>query len=219
MGLSWFLSRHRRLHARRRLPDDTILPVHVPDAGVLCSHFAATAVDILLYLNALTAYVEVSVTVLTGVLPNPLVVLWMLATSIFTFYFGYWFFDMAGMLISSTSSEAVRPDPHRQAVYVTGYSVKEAMFKMEDLPVALVAATSTSTPGLHIDPGLAATARAFTLFQVICAARPAVQRRSPPSGWPGRRRRCHRRRSPGPGTTHLQQAPGSSRSRSSIDRR
>ena len=31
--------------------------------------------------------------VLTGVLPNPLVVLWMLATSIFTFYFGYWFFD------------------------------------------------------------------------------------------------------------------------------
>ena len=31
--------------------------------------------------------------VLTGTLPNPLIVLWALATSIFTFYFGYWFFD------------------------------------------------------------------------------------------------------------------------------
>jgi len=31
--------------------------------------------------------------VLIGKLPNLLVVLWMLVTSVFTFYFGYWFFD------------------------------------------------------------------------------------------------------------------------------
>jgi lipopolysaccharide transport system permease protein len=44
--------------------------------------------------NALTAYVEIMRDlVLTGTLPNPLTVLWALATSIFTFYFGYWFFD------------------------------------------------------------------------------------------------------------------------------
>jgi lipopolysaccharide transport system permease protein len=50
--------------------------------------------DMLLYLNALTAYVEVMRDiVLVGKLPNPFVVLWMLATSVTTFYFGYWFFD------------------------------------------------------------------------------------------------------------------------------
>ena len=31
--------------------------------------------------------------VLLGKLPNPLVYLWTLFTSVFTFYFGYWFFD------------------------------------------------------------------------------------------------------------------------------
>jgi lipopolysaccharide transport system permease protein len=31
--------------------------------------------------------------VLQGHIPNPLVYLWMLATSVSTFYFGYWFFD------------------------------------------------------------------------------------------------------------------------------
>ena len=50
--------------------------------------------DTLIYLNALTAPVEVMRDlVLIGKLPNPLVVLWMVATSVFTFYFGYWFFD------------------------------------------------------------------------------------------------------------------------------
>ena len=88
--------RHRRLHARRRLPDDQHrAAVHVPDAGVLLAHLDGRRRGTsCIYLNALTAYVEVMRDlVLTGMLPNPLVVLWMLATSIFTFYFGYWFFD------------------------------------------------------------------------------------------------------------------------------
>ena len=50
--------------------------------------------DILVYINALTAYVEtMRDLVLIGQLPNLLTVLWMLLTSVSTFYFGYWFFD------------------------------------------------------------------------------------------------------------------------------
>jgi len=50
--------------------------------------------NLAIYGNALTAYVEIMRDlVLTGTLPNPLTVLWALATAIFTFYFGYWFFD------------------------------------------------------------------------------------------------------------------------------
>jgi len=47
-----------------------------------------------IYANALTGYVEVMRDiVLLGKLPNPIVYLWTLFTSVFTFYFGYWFFD------------------------------------------------------------------------------------------------------------------------------
>jgi len=47
-----------------------------------------------IYANALTRYVEVMRDiVLLGKLPNAYVYAWSLFTSIFTFYFGYWFFD------------------------------------------------------------------------------------------------------------------------------
>ena len=50
--------------------------------------------NILIYANALTGYVEcMRDIVLQGRVPNPLVYGWMLATSVSTFYFGYWFFD------------------------------------------------------------------------------------------------------------------------------
>jgi lipopolysaccharide transport system permease protein len=50
--------------------------------------------DFWIYANALTGYVEVMRDiVLLGKLPNWHVYAWTLFTSVFTFYFGYWFFD------------------------------------------------------------------------------------------------------------------------------
>ncbi|MFI5029691.1 MAG: ABC transporter permease [Reyranellales bacterium] len=50
--------------------------------------------DILIYINALTGYVDVMRDImLVGKLPSWQVYAWTLFTSVFTFYFGYWFFD------------------------------------------------------------------------------------------------------------------------------
>jgi len=50
--------------------------------------------ETLIYINALTGYVDVMRDImLVGKLPNWQVYAWTLFTSIFTFYFGYWFFD------------------------------------------------------------------------------------------------------------------------------
>jgi homopolymeric O-antigen transport system permease protein len=50
--------------------------------------------DLVIYLNALTGYVEVMRDImLVGKLPNWYVYGWTLVTSVFSFYFGYWFFD------------------------------------------------------------------------------------------------------------------------------
>jgi lipopolysaccharide transport system permease protein len=95
MGLSWFLCAIGAFTRDAGYLMINIVPLFMFLTPVFFAHTSRPPPwDILLYLNALTAYVEVMRDlVLTGVLPNPLVVLWMLATSIFTFYFGYWFFD------------------------------------------------------------------------------------------------------------------------------
>jgi lipopolysaccharide transport system permease protein len=95
MGLSWFLCAIGAFTRDAGYLMINIVPLFMFLTPVFFTHTSRPPPwDILLYLNALTAYVEVMRDlVLTGVLPNPLVVLWMLATSIFTFYFGYWFFD------------------------------------------------------------------------------------------------------------------------------
>ena len=50
--------------------------------------------DIVIYINALTGYVDVMRDImLVGKLPNWAVYAWTLVTSVFSFYFGYWFFD------------------------------------------------------------------------------------------------------------------------------
>jgi homopolymeric O-antigen transport system permease protein len=50
--------------------------------------------DMVIYLNALTGYVEVMRDImLVGKLPNWWVYGWTMFTSVFSFYFGYWFFD------------------------------------------------------------------------------------------------------------------------------
>lgn len=95
MGMSWFLCAIGAFTRDAGYLMINIVPLFMFMTPVFFAHTSRPPPwDILLYLNALTAYVEVMRDlVLTGVLPNPLVVLWMLATSIFTFYFGYWFFD------------------------------------------------------------------------------------------------------------------------------
>jgi len=50
--------------------------------------------DVVIYVNALTGYVEVMRDILlVGKFPNWYVYGWTLVTSVFSFYFGYWFFD------------------------------------------------------------------------------------------------------------------------------
>ncbi|HEX9326759.1 MAG TPA: ABC transporter permease [Reyranella sp.] len=95
MGLSWFLCAIGAFTRDAGYLMINIVPLFMFMTPVFFSHTSRPPPwDILLYLNALTAYVEVMRDlVLIGKLPNPLVILWMLATSIFTFYFGYWFFD------------------------------------------------------------------------------------------------------------------------------
>jgi lipopolysaccharide transport system permease protein len=95
MGLSWFLSAIGAFTRDAGYLMINIVPLFMFLTPVFFTHTSRPPPwDTLFYLNALTAYVEVMRNlVLTGVLPNPLVILWMLVTSIFTFYFGYWFFD------------------------------------------------------------------------------------------------------------------------------
>lgn len=95
MGLAWFLCAIGAFTRDAGYLMINIVPLFMFMTPVFYSHSAtAPPWNILVYANALTAYVEaMRDVVLIGTLPNPLVVLWMLATSIFTFYFGYWFFD------------------------------------------------------------------------------------------------------------------------------
>ena len=95
MGLAWFLCAIGAFTRDAGYLMINVVPLFMFMTPVFYTHTAMPAPwDILLYANALTSYVEVMRDiVLIGKLPNPLVVLWMLATSIFTFYFGYWFFD------------------------------------------------------------------------------------------------------------------------------
>ena len=95
MGLSWFLSAIGAFTRDAGYLMINIVPLFMFLTPVFFSHSSMSfPVNLLYYGNALTAYVEVMRDlVLTGTFPNPLVILWMLATSVFTFYFGYWFFD------------------------------------------------------------------------------------------------------------------------------
>ena len=95
MGMAWFLCAIGAFTRDAGYLMINIVPLFMFMTPVFFAHTAMHFPwDIVIYVNALTAYVEaMRDVVLLGVLPNPLVVLWMLATSIFTFYFGYWFFD------------------------------------------------------------------------------------------------------------------------------
>ena len=95
MGMSWFLCAIGAFTRDAGYLMINVVPMFMFLTPVFFPNTAMSAPwDTLIYLNALTAPVEVMRDlVLIGKLPNPLVVLWMVATSVFTFYFGYWFFD------------------------------------------------------------------------------------------------------------------------------
>jgi len=95
MGLSWFLSAIGAFTRDAGYLMINIVPLFMFLTPVFFSPDSwSFPANLAIYGNALTAYVEIMRDlVLTGTLPNPLTVLWALATAIFTFYFGYWFFD------------------------------------------------------------------------------------------------------------------------------
>jgi homopolymeric O-antigen transport system permease protein len=95
MGLSWFLSAIGAFTRDAGYLMINIVPLFMFMTPVFFSPDSwSFPWNLAIHGNALTAYVEIMRDlVLTGTLPNPLTILWALATSIFTFYFGYWFFD------------------------------------------------------------------------------------------------------------------------------
>jgi lipopolysaccharide transport system permease protein len=95
MGMSWFLSAIGAFTRDAGYLMINIVPIFMFATPVFFPHDALPApFDFWIYLNALTGYVEVMRDiVLVGKLPNPYVYGWTLATSVFSFYFGYWFFD------------------------------------------------------------------------------------------------------------------------------
>ncbi|MFZ5778950.1 MAG: ABC transporter permease [Pseudomonadota bacterium] len=95
IGLSWFLSAVGAFTRDAGYLMINIVPLFMFMTPVFWSNaYMSPPWDILIYANALTAYVEVMRDlVLAGQMPNPLVVLWMLTSAVVTFYFGYWFFD------------------------------------------------------------------------------------------------------------------------------
>ena len=95
MGLSWFLSAIGAFTRDAGYLMINIVPLFMFMTPVFFSPDSwSFPWNLAIHGNALTAYVEIMRDlVLTGTLPNPLTVLWALATSVYTFYFGYWFFD------------------------------------------------------------------------------------------------------------------------------
>ncbi|SEP45796.1 lipopolysaccharide transport system permease protein [Rhodospirillales bacterium URHD0017] len=95
MGLSWFLSAIGAFTRDAGYLMINIVPLFMFLTPVFFSPDSwSFPWNLAIHGNALTAYVEIMRDlVLTGTLPNPLTVLWAFATSVFTFYFGYWFFD------------------------------------------------------------------------------------------------------------------------------
>lgn len=95
IGMSWFLCAIGAFTRDAGYLMINIAPLFMFATPVFYPHTALPAPwDFWIYANALTGYVEVMRDiVLLGKLPGLAVYLWTLCTSIFTFYFGYWFFD------------------------------------------------------------------------------------------------------------------------------
>ena len=95
IGMSWFLCAIGAFTRDAGYLMINIAPLFMFATPVFYPHSSLPApFDFWIYANALTGYVEVMRDiVLFGKLPNWHVYLWTIVTSVFTFYFGYWFFD------------------------------------------------------------------------------------------------------------------------------
>ena len=94
-GMAWFLCAVGAFTRDAGYLMINIVPLFMFATPVFYPHTSLSPpFDLLIYANALTGYIEVMRDiVLLGRLPDPLVVGWVLVTSVTTFYFGYWFFD------------------------------------------------------------------------------------------------------------------------------
>jgi lipopolysaccharide transport system permease protein len=94
-GLAWFLCAVGAFTRDAGYLMINIVPLFMFATPVFYPHNSLSPpFDLIIYVNALTGYIEVMRDiVLLGRLPNPLVIGWILLTSVTTFYFGYWFFD------------------------------------------------------------------------------------------------------------------------------
>jgi lipopolysaccharide transport system permease protein len=95
VGMAWFLCAVGAFTRDAGYFMINVVPLFMFATPVFYPHEMLSApFDLLIYANALTAYVEVTRDiVLVGKMPNPAVCAWALFTAIFTFYFGYWFYD------------------------------------------------------------------------------------------------------------------------------
>ena len=95
VGMAWFLCAVGAFTRDAGYLMINIVPLFMFATPVFYPHNSLSPpFDLIIYLNALTGYVEcMRDVVLIRKLPNPLVFGWMLLTSVTTFYFGYWFFD------------------------------------------------------------------------------------------------------------------------------
>jgi len=95
IGMSWFLAALGAFTRDAGYLMITIVPLFMFATPIFYSHTGLPApFNFWIYANALTGFVEVMRdVVLFGKLPNMIVYGWTLLISVFSFYFGYWFFD------------------------------------------------------------------------------------------------------------------------------
>jgi lipopolysaccharide transport system permease protein len=95
VGMSWFLSAIGAFTRDAGYLMINIVPLFMFATPVFYPQTSLPPpLDFWIYANALTGYVEVMRDLaLIGILPPWKVCLWTLFTSVFSFYFGYWFFD------------------------------------------------------------------------------------------------------------------------------
>ena len=95
IGMSWFLSAVGAFTRDAGYLMINIVPLFMFATPVFYHQsMFGSPWNVVIYLNALTGYVDVMRDImLVGRLPNWYVYGWTIFTSLFTFYFGYWFFD------------------------------------------------------------------------------------------------------------------------------
>ena len=95
IGMSWFLCAIGAFTRDAGYFMINVVPLFMFATPIFYQHNTLPPpFDFWIYANALTGYVEVMRDiVLLGKIPNLYVYGWTLVTSVFTFYFGYWFFD------------------------------------------------------------------------------------------------------------------------------